>query len=266
MNFRITHTTVYEYRVAVSLCHSVAFIHPRETPRQTCLDCQIVIDPPPDTQASRDDYFGNHRMNFAIQRAHRRLSVRSVSEVRIAPRPAALPSEGPGWEEARDRLHAPGPSGPEDPVQYIHPSPLIRADEELAGYARQSFPAGRPLLEAVADLTARIHADFIYDPAATQVHTPLEQVWAQRRGVCQDFAHLQIAGLRALGLPARYVSGYLQTHTTGDQPRLIGADASHAWISVHCPDVGWVDFDPTNNLRPWDQHVTIAWGRDFSDV
>jgi transglutaminase-like putative cysteine protease len=153
-----------------------------------------------------------------------------------------------------------------DQYQFCFDSPLLRTAPDLADYARGSFPAGTPLLVGVANLNQRIFRDFKYDPVATSVATPLEEVWAKRRGVCQDFAHLAIACLRSLGLPARYVSGYLRTHAPPGKERLVGADASHAWFSVYCPSVGWVDFDPTNNLLTGEEHITVAYGRDYSDV
>ncbi|MBI3881096.1 MAG: transglutaminase family protein, partial [Verrucomicrobia bacterium] len=153
-----------------------------------------------------------------------------------------------------------------EPYKFCFDSPLLRASTELADYARQSFPAGTPMLVGVLDLNRRIFRDFSYDPVATTVATPLEEVLEKRRGVCQDFAHLAIASLRSLGLAARYVSGYLRTRPAEGQARLVGADASHAWFSVYCPDLGWVDFDPTNDLMPAEEHITVAYGRDFSDV
>jgi len=160
------------------------------------------------------------------------------------------------------------PVSPEvvEPYQFVFDSPQVRVSFELADYARESFKNGTPLLAGTKDLTRRIFTDFTYDPKATTVATPLEEVLMTRRGVCQDFAHLGIACLRSLGLPARYVSGYLRTRPPEGQPRLVGADASHAWFGVFNPGTGWVDFDPTNNVQPAEEHITVAYGRDFGDV
>jgi transglutaminase-like putative cysteine protease len=181
-----------------------------------------------------------------------------------SPRPPLLfPAS---WESVRDGIVRARRADGVEAYSYTFDSPHARPSRALGSYAEPSFPAGRPFLDAVMDLTRRIHTDFVYDPRATTIATPLAQVLEARRGVCQDFAHLEIACLRALGLPARYVSGYLLTRPPPGRPRLIGADASHAWISVHLPDFGWVDFDPTNGLMPGEHHVTVASGRDFADV
>jgi transglutaminase-like putative cysteine protease len=196
---------------------------------------------------------------------HQELRVLSRSVVAVsAPDPAGRPD--PAWEETRAALHyrKGEPARPE--AQFAYASPYVAWDEEVAEYARVSFPPRRPLLEAARELTHRIHQDFRYDPAATTITTPVRRVLHERRGVCQDFTHLQIACLRALGLSARYVSGYLLTDPPPGGERLIGADASHAWLALYVPDRGYVDLDPTNDLLPADRHVTVAWGRDFGDV
>jgi transglutaminase-like putative cysteine protease len=188
--------------------------------------------------------------------------VSAESQVEVASR--SLPEGGGTWEEVRDGLRRPG--APLDPVQYLFESPHVELSRELAAYAEPSFPRGRRMLAAALDLTRRIHADFKFDPKATSVSTPIREVLAKRRGVCQDFAHFMTGCLRALGLPARYMSGYIRTTPPPGQPRLVGADASHAWVSVYCGGTKWVDLDPTNNVVVGDGHVTLAWGRDFSDV
>jgi len=266
MKYRVQHQTVYDYSEPVALCHSTAHLRPRGTPRQTCDFSHIEIDPHPDVRAQHNDYFGNEVLHFSVQRPHQRLTISARSEVVITSdaRPA-LP-DGRPWEESRDHVRALNEERFVDPFQFTLDSPLVRASAALREYSLQSFTPSRPILQATADLTARIHRDFTYDPAATNVATPLEEAWEKRRGVCQDFAHVQIACLRSLGLPARYVSGYLLTRPSSEGTRLIGADASHAWVSVFCPEQGWVDFDPTNDVAPWDWHVVVAWGRDFSDV
>jgi transglutaminase-like putative cysteine protease len=176
------------------------------------------------------------------------------------------PKSTPPWEDVRDRFALGQPPWWLEARQFGYPSPHVPIADELRNYAQPSFPAGRPWLVGVLQLTERIFKEFQYDPAATTVNTPVATVFKNRRGVCQDFAHLEIACLRSLGLPARYVSGYLLTAPPPGQPRLVGADASHAWLSAFCPEVGWIDFDPTNNQIPTTKHITLAWGRDYSDV
>jgi transglutaminase-like putative cysteine protease len=192
--------------------------------------------------------------------------VEASSELEVHAVPLPPFSESPAWETVRDSV--PGDHSEEglNAYQFVFDSIRVSAKPELATYARDSFPPGRPLLEAVFDLTARIHQDFRFDPKATEVTTPVETFFEKRRGVCQDFSHLQIACMRSLGLPARYVSGYLRTLPPPGRPRLVGSDASHAWCAAWCPRFGWVDFDPTNNCVPSDGHITLAWGRDYSDV
>ena len=271
MKYRVHHETIYDYSEPVSICHSTAHVSPRQiASRQSCGPCRIEIDPVPDSLSARVDCFGNQVVYFSVQRPHQRLTVTAESEVEIIsesrPEPGALPRAGCPWGETRDRVREMREERFIDPVQFVFDSPLVRTGRELGEYAGQSFTPGRPIVEATADLTARIHRDFKYDATATNVGTPLEEVWTNRRGVCQDFAHIQIACLRSLGLPARYVSGYLLTRPPPGRPRLVGADASHAWIAVFCPETGWVDFDPTNNVLPREQHIAVAWGRDFSEV
>ena len=226
----------------------------------------MLITPPPSVTRERLDFFGNRTLYFSVREPHRSLDVVATSVVDIAPlRPPRL-EVSPPWNEIRDRLRTDRRRDLLDAFSFTFDSPYARSSAELRAYAAESFPEGRPLLVGVRDLTHRIYEDFEYDPASTDVTTSVEVVMRQRRGVCQDFAHLQIGCLRSLGLPVRYVSGYLVTHPPPGRPRLVGADASHAWISVFAPDIGWTDFDPTNDLLPSDEHVTVAHGRDFSDV
>jgi transglutaminase-like putative cysteine protease len=265
MRFRIVHATRFLYSDAVPLCQNETHIKPRDTARQTTRSHHLEIDPAPFKLEECRDYFGNAIQFFTIQDRHLELAVVAHSEVELRaaeylPADRSLP-----WEEVAKSQA--GPIGNElDVRQYIYDSPHISCSSELATYARGSFTPGRPWLEASLDLMARINREFAYDPAATNISTPLETVMAMRRGVCQDFAHLQIGCLRSLGLPARYVSGYLLTTPPPGQPRLVGADASHAWLAAWCPGFGWVDFDPTNNVVPAMGHITVAWGRDYSDV
>lgn len=266
MIYRIVHQTEYDYADPVSTSHHQLHLSPRSTDRQICLQEELTITPAPTVQSDRLDYFGNRCTHFELQEPHRRLSVVSRREVEVlaaAPPPLA---DSPPWETARDNAQRPRTQEQLRACELTFESPFVRIPDEAARYGAESFPSGRPLLEAVADLTRRIHDEFVYDAKATVVSTPVDEVLRHRRGVCQDFAHLEIACLRALGLPARYVSGYLVTTPPPGQARLIGADASHAWLSVYCPDFGWVPFDPTNDVIPNDQHITLAWGRDFGDV
>jgi transglutaminase-like putative cysteine protease len=195
---------------------------------------------------------------------HASLTVHADSQIEVLPRPA--PAAAEPWEQARDRLRPGGGEALLEPMQFLFESPHVECFRDLATYAEPSFAAGRDLLAAALDLTRRIHADFKFDPTATSVSTPLREVLAKRRGVCQDFAHFMAGCLRTLGIPARYVSGYILTSPPPGKPRLIGADASHAWVSVWCGPAGWVDLDPTNDMLVGEQHITLAWGRDFSDV
>lgn len=265
VRYRIAHTTRYEYADSVALAHNVARVTPRDAPSQRCRRTRLTISPAPAVRHDRTDYFGNPTTFFAIQEPHRTLVVTAEHEVEVTP-PVDLPATGPAWEEVRQALAAGEAAPVRDAYQFVFPSRYVPAVDGLAGFARPSFPPGRSLVAAVLDLTERIHRGFVYDPRATTVSTPVREVLQTRRGVCQDFAHLQIACLRSLGLAARYVSGYLRTAPPPGRPRLVGADASHAWVSVFCPQAGWFDVDPTNNLRPTGGHVLLGWGRDYDDV
>lgn len=267
MIYRVVHTTEYVYDAPVTLCHNEAHLIPRSSGAQRCRSHRIDIDPTPAVTAERRDFFGNTVVYFALQQSHARLSIVASSEVELDTGPGQLhfQSNAP-WEEAVGRT-VEGRTEPDlDARQYRLDSPLLSPNAEITGYAAESFVPGRPLIEAVHDLMARIHRDFVYDPGFTTVATPLAHVLEHRRGVCQDFAHLAIAGLRSQGLAARYVSGYIETLPPPGQEKLVGSDASHAWFSVYDPDVGWLDFDPTNNQIPMNQHITTAWGRDYSDI
>ncbi|MBX3023981.1 transglutaminase family protein [bacterium] len=264
MRYRIVHRTRYVYSQPVVLAHSEARMHPRATAIQTCAAAALAIDPPPQQRAEHEDAFGNRVLYFAVQEPHQALTVTATSEVEIGAAAAAPAS--PAWETALQRLLESAQPETRLARQFRLDSPGAAVTAEVRAYAAPSFSPGRPLLEAVADLNQRIHRDFTFDPESTTVATPLGDVLAQRHGVCQDFAHLAIACVRAFGLPARYVSGYLETVAPPGRDRLQGADVSHAWFAVHVPDAGWVDFDPTNDLLPTDRHVTTAWGRDYTDV
>jgi transglutaminase-like putative cysteine protease len=261
MRYRVTHVTRYEYESKVSHAHHLAHLCPRASELQHVDACEIRVEPTPAARHTEIDYFGNRTERIEIREPHRELQVTCVSEVRVLPRRAEVPSVP--WNELVGALDAQG-----DPValEYRCDSPHVRIHPRLRVYAEPSFEKGRDLMAAVVELNQRIFSDFKYDTMATNVSTPLRQVLRERRGVCQDFAHLAVGCLRSLGLPARYVSGYLETRPPEGKPRLVGADASHAWASVFLPDGRWLDFDPTNGVLPDGRHVTVAWGRDFSDV
>lgn len=266
MTYNILHRTLYDYAAPVTVSQHVARLEPRTTVNQSRESYSLKIFPEPTLRKEREDYFGNQLCMFSIQEVHRKLEVITHSRVSVrAPKPVALEAS-PAWEDVAELFRDPVSPEVVDPYEFVFDSPQIRASVELAEYARVSFAPRIPLLKAAADLNRRIFKDFKYDPKATTVATPLEEVMQHRRGVCQDFAHLGIAFLRSLGLPARYVSGYLRTRPPEGKPRLVGADASHAWFAAFCPSAGWMDFDPTNNCQPGEEHITVAYGRDFGDV
>jgi transglutaminase-like putative cysteine protease len=264
--YHVRHRTTYYYRDPVSVSHHVARLTPRDLPGQTCRASQLSIVPVPPATSAHTDYFGNTLTFFTLHEAHDCLIVEATSDLEVKATGPLDVSASPPWETVRASLAADCTEDGLNAWQFIFDSQRVRFSAELANYARESFPEGRPLLAAVLDLTSRIHQDFRFDKSATEVATSVETFFEKRRGVCQDFAHLQIGCLRSLGLPARYVSGYLRTMPPPGRPRLVGADASHAWCSAWCPGIGWVDFDPTNNCVPSDGHITVAWGRDYSDV
>jgi transglutaminase-like putative cysteine protease len=266
MIYQITHTTTYDYSDTVSVSYHLLRLHPRVWSRQRCLEYELRFDPRPALVTTHTDYFGNLVAMATVEGAHKRLTVTSASKVGVQPTAPPEPLETPEWEDVRDSCRGEQIGGTLDASEFIFDSPLIETRPEYADYSAPSFAAKRPLLEAVLDLTNRIHRDFKFDPKATTVATPLSDVFKHRRGVCQDFAHIEIACLRSLGLPARYISGYLETVPPPGRPRLVGSDASHAWVSFFCPGLGWIDVDPTNNLLPTTHHITVAWGRDFGDV
>lgn len=266
MKFRVQHLTRYEYAEPVSLCHSIAHLKPIQTQRQRCLASQIRIDPWPAVMREHEDFFGNRVNYFSIQQAHNALEVTATSELDITPVALSKTSKSPAWERAVSRLYDKGDAMMINARIFTLPSPQIPLDPSARDYAILSFRPGRPILEATLDLMGRIHRDFEYDPHSTTIATPVAEVMKNRRGVCQDFAHLAIAALRGMGIAARYVSGYLETLPPPGQVKLQGADASHAWFSVLIPELGWIDFDPTNDQIPNEQYITTAIGRDFQDV
>lgn len=268
--YHVIHETRYAYESPVSISRQLLHLTPRDCSWQTCLAHEIVIDPLPGLDEARQDAFGNPVRQFAIESPHNTLLVRAESHIEVRSRPGFVPAlDSPPWERACAALVYGALPIHLDAGVYLFESPYTRVKREFAAYAAPSFPPGRPLLEVVQSLMGRIFREFKFDAKATTVATPVLTVLEEKRGVCQDFAHLMLSCLRSMGVPARYVSGYLLTKPPPGKPRMIGADASHAWVSVYCPqgDTGiWVDFDPTNNLLPDTQHITLAWGRDFGDV
>jgi len=266
MNYTIVHKTIYSYFEPVSLCHSIARLVPRSTDRQYCRNAVVEISPLPEMLNGYEDFFGNKAIYFSIETEHKQLSVTVTSDIeKLNPGEQQVSEGGPTLETAIRELLA--LAGEDIEIrQFVFPTPMTTWDEQIEYYARVSFKEDRPVLAAVLELMHRIHTDFAYQPGQTTVSTPLSTVMEQRQGVCQDFAHLAIACLRSVGLPARYVSGYIETISPVGSEKLIGTDASHAWFSVYIPGMGWMEFDPTNNLVPADQHITIGWGRDYADI
>lgn len=261
MMLRVFHRTTYSYGEAVSICHTEARLAPRNERGQTLFDHQLIIEPVPGSSVARKDYFGNAVTTFTIDEPHEVLRVTAQSLVETRATEAIHPALTPPWEQVREAVRHHENDQTFDAYQFVFESPRVIPAAEFAEYAKSSFPAQRPLLQCALDLCHRIAADFKYDRKATTVRTPVAEAFHSRQGVCQDFAHVMIACLRSLGLPARYVSGYLRTDDNG-----VGAHASHAWLSIYCPGFGWLDIDPTNDVMPGAGHVTLGWGRDYSDV
>lgn len=266
MRLRVVHHTKYEYSDPVTTSHHQLYLTPRDDDAQVCMAHEIVVTPEPGFARDRLDYFGNRTRYFGVQEPHRSLSIVARSEVRRDRSACGLPVNSPAWEDAVAQIAAGGSRELLSAYELTFDSPYVGALPALSKYASPSFPRGRSLVEGLIDLTRRIYAEFVFDPKATQVSTPIADVLRQRRGVCQDFAHLQIGCLRSLGLPGRYMSGYLLTLPPPGKPKLIGADASHAWVATYCPGFGWISVDPTNNLVQPPEHVLVACGRDFGDV
>jgi transglutaminase-like putative cysteine protease len=267
MRYLVTHTTCHDYQAEVSASHHVARLSPRPVAGQSCLSHTLTISPQPARMETRRDYFGNEATFFSVETPFRKLSVTATSLIELEEAHLELDLSSCAWEDAREIVRAAPCESPAGlALEFTYASPLIPLNPAFSDYALPSFAPGRPMLEACEDLMRRIHTDFTFSPATTTISTPLLEVLRTRRGVCQDYAQVYIACLRSLGLAARYVSGYIETLPPPGQPKLVGADASHAWVSVYCPPLGWFDFDPTNNTRPRGQHITIGWGRDFTDI
>jgi transglutaminase-like putative cysteine protease len=267
MKYELIHRTKYVYEGIVTVSHHTARLAPRTLPSQRCPWHELSIEPTPVGRGVNADAFGNVTTYFELEGSHGELEVIARSLVEVFPTVHPEPATTPPWESVRKACEENRLTPSSEAGAFRFPSPMVPVGKEFADYARPDFPPGRPILEAVMALMARIHREFKFDTVATDVATPVSEVLRKKAGVCQDFAHLMLACARSLGLPARYVSGYLETKPPAGQKRLIGADASHAWVSVFCGEsAGWVDADPTNNVIPSERHIIIAWGRDFSDV
>jgi transglutaminase-like putative cysteine protease len=263
----VTHRTVTHYAARVEVAYHCAHLIPRQDGRQRVVDAQLTIDPTPSHCANTRDSFGNVRTEFALYVPHDALVVGIQSRVWIAPRSGPLdPAASAPWEAVASDLRYTLDASFRPASEFVFASPYVPLLTALHDYAQPSFAPGRSYLASAMALMERVHRDFTYEPGVTEIDTPLIDAFRLRRGVCQDFAHLMLGMLRSLGLPARYVSGYLQTQPPPGQARLLGADASHAWISIWCPVLGWVDLDPTNAVVPDTSHVTVAVGRDYGDV
>ena len=260
MRYSVTHQTTFTYEEAVSQCLNELRLTPRTTALQTVLSSEIQVIPIPSFLRRRTDYFGNEVAAFGVFEQHHHLIANAVSTVDVvAPE---LPGDVPvTWEEVAARIAAGADAESIMASEFVHPSAYVPWLESSAAFAEESFVKGARLIDAVRDLTDRIHKEFRYDPAATSIDVPLSEVMAKRHGVCQDFAHIMIGALRSKRLAARYVSGYVRSGS-----RFQGAQASHAWVSIYVPGPGWISFDPTNNVMPTDTHITLAWGRDYGDV
>ena len=265
--YHVIHETSYEYESRVAVAQQLLHLTPRDLPWQKRVSHSIEIEPVPSETTEHLDYFGNSVRRAMLDSPHETLTVRAESEVTVAARSGGrIPQGSPSWESVRDRLREASLAPELEAAEFLFESPHIQFSPQLTRFVLRNFPPGRPFLEGVYELNRLIHEEFAFDDSATSVSTPLSEVLELRRGVCQDFAHLMTGCLRVLGLPARYVSGYILTTPPPGHVRMVGADASHAWVSVYCPASGWVDFDPTNDLVVDDEHITLAWGRDFSDV
>jgi len=261
MLLQALHTTTYSYSEAVSFCHTEVHLKPSSNLSQRLIDHQLIVEPEPSSIARHYDFFGNEVNVLSIDEPHTTLRIASKSLLENSDAERIHPALTPPWEHVREAVREYRSGEAFMAFQFTLDSPRVPIKQAFADYARPSFGSGRPFLQCALELNERIFADFKYDQRATTVTTAVEQAFRARHGVCQDFAHVMIACLRALGLPARYVSGYLRTSDS-----LVGAGASHAWVAIYCPGFGWIDLDPTNNAIPTTDHVTIGWGRDYADL
>jgi len=271
MDYLVRHRTTYRYLQEVSYSQHLVHLEPRATPFQSVVEATVTVTPAPESRTRRYDAFGNAAEWLTLDEAHDTFEIVAESRVAVRSPPKRDAAKAASWEAVRQRLAAASLPGAKDgealeATGYLFDTTYTGFTVDLASYASPCFPTGGSFLAGAMELMHRIHRDFRYDTTVTDVSTPVDRVFAIRAGVCQDLAHVTIACLHALGLPARYVSGYLLTRPPPGQQKLLGADASHAWLAVWCPPFGWVDLDPTNDMLPSDEHVTLAWGRDYGDV
>lgn len=267
MKYKIAHTTTYDYSAPVPVSHNQVYLTPRQLPQQECESNILLIHPECANVVHRRDVFGNSCSHFSAEQPHKRIAITAKSVVKVSRNQLDLElNQKPSWEMVAAEIKSADSSESIDAYQFSLPSPAISILSEVRAYAESIFSPGRSIDEAATDLMSRIYSEFEYDPAATSVQSTIGDVLRLRRGVCQDFAHLQIACLRSLGLAARYVSGYIRTIPPEGETKLVGADASHAWLSIYCGNGKWLDLDPTNNQTINNDYVTLAWGRDYQDV
>ncbi len=264
--YLVRHRTAYTYGATVPLSHHLLHLEPRSTTLQRVRAHSLAIEPLPSWGDRRADAFGNPSRAVTIAKEHRSLVIEGRSTVEVTPPSPIRPALTPPWEQVAAACAEASDPGALDAARFAFASPFAPTGDAVEAYARVSFAPGRPVLDAALDLNHRIFNEFVFDPTATSVATPVAEVLRLKRGVCQDFTHLMLAALRAIGLPARYVSGYLLTRPPEGHERLHGADASHAWVGLWLPGHGWSDLDPTNGLMPAEAHITLAWGRDYGDV
>ena len=266
MRYKVTHITNYIYDFPAVLCHNLMFQIPPDLPFQNVEEYVCEISPKPSSEIERVDFFGNKYLYFSVERSHKNLTVTSKSVVELSsPSWGSLkPADTMPWEKVVELLHTTKTST--DVRQYYLESKHVNFIDGISDYALKSFTPGRPIMEAMLELNTRIFNDFAFTPGFSDISTPLEKVFKHKKGVCQDFAHFSLACLRAIGLAARYVSGYIETLPPPGKPKMIGADASHAWIAIYVPGHEWIEFDATNNLLVNDKHIRVAVGRDFADV
>jgi len=267
LEYQITHITEYEYFQPIAICHNIAKLLVRNTSDQQSIKTNINISPEPDRISEYVDFFGNKVLYFAIQQEHKKLtvSIQSIIEKTISSPIQVNIYSDLAWNEIPALLLDVTPEHIAA-KQFISETDYTKTSSEIHEYALKSFINGRSFFESTKELMQRIYTDFEFKPGSTNVTTPLIEVMKERKGVCQDFAHLSIACIRSVGLPARYVSGYIETAAPEGKEKLFGVDASHAWFSIYIPNTGWIDFDPTNNIIPSQQHITIGWGRDYADI
>jgi transglutaminase-like putative cysteine protease len=265
--YEVRHLTTYTYAASVAFARCALRLLPCDERHQRVRESRLEVVPEPVSRIERRDFFGNRVVDVVLETAHRELRVEARSRVEVTRDEPSLSRTSLAWEEVGEAAFASLKLSPDSPAHYLYASRLVPLLDPIAGYAEESFPAGSAIFDGATDLMHRIRADFLYDPKATVISTPLLEAFENRGGVCQDFAHIMIAGLRGLGLPAAYVSGYIRTIPAAGKPRLEGADASHAWVSLWCGEKeGWIGFDPTNGMVVANEHVVLAIGRDYDDI